>query len=529
MGKWSLYRLPEVLLCLFSLLWMAPLFYWCLTLTGTNPNPNKEYITAEPRSFPKMLILMLLFFMILYLAGAFHDRFLSSVPAFVLPTVFSFLMVSFSIFWILSVRTVPEADQWIVYDHAYQYLQGDYSMLERGGYMSIYSQNLGLMTLWMGLILLFGEEPFLQFQIFQALLLPVLVFCGYHITGMISDNNRRARFLYLLLITGCLPIYGYSAFMYNDLLSVILLFSCAYFVLRCLHNPAFQNSGNGFTVRHCVWIISAGLTAFLSVFIRKNSLVILLAFLIVIFIRMVRMKARKYLFLLFFSLLTGGFLLPNLAFRFYPHTSEDATSIPAITYLYMGANGRQDAPGWYDGSGLALFIENNFDPEATSIAAKRALNETVQRFLESPGTAFRFYRGKIISQWEAPMFQCLAMPRLFSENAPSYVHSMYYRYGIGILAEKYMKAYQLLLYGSILLFMCIFIRYRTVPDISWFMLLLGAWGGFLFSLIWEAKTRYVLPYFIAMIPYMAIAASIIPSCVKKHSGQHSCQLSDPAD
>ena len=29
-------------------------------------------------------------------------------------------------------------------------------------------------------------------------------------------------------------------------------------------------------------------------------------------------------------------------------------------------------------------------------------------------------------------------------------------------------------------------------------------GGFLFSIMWEAKARYVLPYFICMIPYCAI-------------------------
>ena len=44
-------------------------------------------------------------------------------------------------------------------------------------------------------------------------------------------------------------------------------------------------------------------------------------------------------------------------------------------------------------------------------------------------------------------------------------------------------------------------------DILQCMLLVGVIGGFLFSILWEAKSRYVLPYIVLLIPYMGLGIS----------------------
>lgn len=68
-----------------------------------------------------------------------------------------------------------------------------------------------------------------------------------------------------------------------------------------------------------------------------------------------------------------------------------------------------------------------------------------------------------------------------------------------------MKAFQLLLYGSI--FFLLIIRRRDYNSIESYVLLIAVFGGFLFSLMWEAKTRYVMPYLFMQIPYMAIGVN----------------------
>lgn len=65
-----------------------------------------------------------------------------------------------------------------------------------------------------------------------------------------------------------------------------------------------------------------------------------------------------------------------------------------------------------------------------------------------------------------------------------------------------MKIYQLVVYGSIL-FLLIRKRKRW-EHIEKYVLLIAVFGGFLFSLMWEAKTRYVFPYLIMELPYIAL-------------------------
>ena len=73
--------------------------------------------------------------------------------------------------------------------------------------------------------------------------------------------------------------------------------------------------------------------------------------------------------------------------------------------------------------------------------------------------------------------------------------------------DRGMKIYQMVLYASILIWLLASIRKQK--GIEQYILLIAVFGGFLFSLIWEAKTRYVFPYLIMMLPYGAMGIHVI--------------------
>ena len=50
---------------------------------------------------------------------------------------------------------------------------------------------------------------------------------------------------------------------------------------------------------------------------------------------------------------------------------------------------------------------------------------------------------------------------------------------------------------------------KGINRMEFYLLLVAVFGGFLFSLIWEAKTRYILPFFFMQIPYMAMGINHI--------------------
>lgn len=102
------------------------------------------------------------------------------------------------------------------------------------------------------------------------------------------------------------------------------------------------------------------------------------------------------------------------------------------------------------------------------------------------------------------MYQCLVMNNYIIGDQSRLVNSVY-NGKLRILSQKIMNIYQLLIYGSVLF---VFVAKRKEwMYLEHYVLLIGIFGGFLFSLMWETKARYVFPYFLFMIPYAAVGLS----------------------
>lgn len=117
-----------------------------------------------------------------------------------------------------------------------------------------------------------------------------------------------------------------------------------------------------------------------------------------------------------------------------------------------------------------------------------------------------FYKEKIQEQWNEPTFCSLVMTATFEEPPSGIVERLYYgdwqqRY------RDYMNRYVTVLYLGVIL--CCGAGLARRADILQCMLLIGVIGGFLFSILWEAKSRYVLPYIVLLIPYMALGISTV--------------------
>ena len=118
-----------------------------------------------------------------------------------------------------------------------------------------------------------------------------------------------------------------------------------------------------------------------------------------------------------------------------------------------------------------------------------------------------FFTRKMLTQWNVPMYQCIVMNCGVIGDQGKIARNIY---GQGILFKwinNYMKVFQLVLYASIL---CMLIVKRGEwVSIEKYVLLIAVAGGFFFSLIWEAKTRYIFPYLLMQLPYMAIGVNEI--------------------
>jgi hypothetical protein len=197
-------------------------------------------------------------------------------------------------------------------------------------------------------------------------------------------------------------------------------------------------------------------------------------------------------------------LIPSLAIKciYGNHTASDAKAIPSILYLQMGLNNNTEdfyGYGWYDQSVQTIYEECGYSPEEAKKAGMEKITEYLNDFKSSPAYAVDFYKKKITSQWNTPMYQGFVMNNYIARDRTRMAEILYNDENARKIMDRYMNIYQLMIYGGSVI--CGIILFRKEKDIGKITGLIAVFGGFLFSVIWEAKARYVYPYLLIMIPY----------------------------
>ena len=124
------------------------------------------------------------------------------------------------------------------------------------------------------------------------------------------------------------------------------------------------------------------------------------------------------------------------------------------------------------------------------------------------------YFRKFTSQWTEPTYGCFIMTYATDNERSAFGESLYTGFPNRIL-QKYMDSYQLLIYGLVLLLLICKVKKKEQDPLEWYVLLIAVIGGVLFHELWEAKSRYVLPYFVMMLPMAAGGLAELSGCIRK--------------
>ena len=124
---------------------------------------------------------------------------------------------------------------------------------------------------------------------------------------------------------------------------------------------------------------------------------------------------------------------------------------------------------------------------------------------------FRFFRIKLLNQWNEPSYSAFTVTR-FMEEPRDWVLAMYEGTGNEIL-YSFLNQYQAVYYLCVTVCFLLLIRIgkRRAPQ---YLPGLSGIGGFLFIAIWEAKSRYVLPYVVILLPYFAMGLAGLSDILK---------------
>lgn len=397
-----------------------------------------------------------------------------------------------SLFFVLIFRAVACSDSAAVNETALKMLRGDYSTFDRGGYLFRHPYQLGIAALLQAIYKVFGPDNFIVFQLLNCAAIVGTLFFLHRMTDEISGDARLgtiARILSMFL----LPLFLYATFIYGEVIALFFISGALYMAVRCLKSDEKK------------YAFYAGLFMGPAVILKTNSYVAVIAMSIILLLK--ALQGKKWTpVLLSVSLV----LLPKVMSGMLEGGYAYAAGIdgipegsPALTWIAMGLQENEAIEcGWYNGYSSNVYKDYDYDRALASQACLRSIEDSLTGFAQNPRWAVHYFHRKFVSQWNDPT--CMGI--IVNEWASRHVEgrsgpAMSLIYGGGGKAMSiFMNIYQSLILLCAAVFCITKLRRITLEQ---GLLILVIFGGYLCHMLWEAKGRYALGYFVLMLPLAA--------------------------
>ncbi len=401
-----------------------------------------------------------------------------------------------SLYFVLTLRLLPVSDQLFVQESALAIKSGDYSSLQKGGYLSVYPNQLGLVWLSYIFFNIFGAENYIAFQIINALLLTWFYKRLSDITEIIYPEKKSAQLLVLLAGIVFYPLQIYCTFVYGTIPGLALSVSSVYYALK---------THDDFKKSHC---FMSALTIMLAMLFKTNYLIVFIAVFLhsiaALFENSKKSSAKKELLILPVLLIIAFLIqakLPAVVTKAVTGITP-GNGASSLSWIAMGLQESGLAEGWYNGYNIDTINEYDFDSELQAKASKQAISERITYFAGNPHYALQFFTRKITSQWNDPTYESYWILRTL-DNSSANIFSDSEEAGTDFLN----------LLQAIMLTGCLMFAVTTTfkrkksgahkegsslaPELLLEIILIG---GFFFHIMWEAKSQYTLPYIGLIIP-----------------------------
>lgn len=394
--------------------------------------------------------------------------------------------------WITAVDRQPEGDQAYIYGGASMFIDGNFEYLIPRGYCGMYPYQLGLIFLVELLFWIVGTYNYFAVQVLFVILAVGIVWQGYLLVEKIIGKSLLSA-VYGLFMMCCFPLVFYSGWVYGDIPSTFFLLLAANMLI------SYVKKGKAACLAGMV------LAMVMAVIVRQTSVILLIALCLAGGVQAVITKDKRL-----GAALAAAIISPIIVFsgiyKMYELRSglEHSEGIPLYTTLVMGLQENNGKYGWDSPYCKQIYFEAECNPEAAEKVSKKDLKEILSNFVENPGYAYTFFKGKVLSQWNEPLYESLYFSNKYQKGkAPepdSLVAQISTSYFSGVLG--FCDGMQFVIYAGML---CYFLfAVKSGSSLPQHLLAVGIVGGFFFSIIWEAKARYILPYYLMMYPMAVI-------------------------
>ena len=411
-----IYRLGLNIVMLLTLLLSMLLFAGSFLTTCYADNMETQQVLLRPDNPLWNLLELagfgLLFCGCLYLYEKIVEKCRRGLLVFTLTFVFGL-----GILLILFGRTVPAADALSVYNAAAEWILGNTDIIHPTvSYLSYYPQQIGLMA-FLELLLRIWNLTGLSVPAWHFIkLVYVCLLCGavwfqyLSLQYLWPENYKNISCCYLVLVCCNLPMIMYSSFVYGEIPSFAALSVGWYLLLRLLGSSSPDSSyrdnvSPGGSYRIIFTGFGSILFLTLSVMLRKNSLIPVIAVLLVLLFEALRPgrngKMRLGLLIMAVCLaVTSVGILPLIQKCYEKKAGNTLSSgVTAMSYLAMGMQEASRGCGWYNGFNIDTYDTAGMDTAIANEISRLAIDERLTYFREHPGYTADFYLHKHLSQW----------------------------------------------------------------------------------------------------------------------------------
>ena len=476
-----IYRLGLNIVMLLTLLLSMLLFAGSFLTTCYADNMETQQVLLRPDNPLWNLLELagfgLLFCGCLYLYEKIGEKFRRGLLVFTLTFVFGL-----GILLILFGRTVPAADALSVYNAAAEWILGNTDIIHPTvSYLSYYPQQIGLMAFLELLLRIWNltglSVPAWHFikLVYVCLLCGAIWFQYLSLQYLWPENYKNISCCYLVLVCCNLPMIMYSSFVYGEIPSFAALSVGCYLLLRLLgsvspdssyrdnvsRNDAPSVTAYDYVPRMLRQILFTGFGSILfltlSVMLRKNSLIPVIAVLLVLLFEALRPgrngKMRLGLLIMAVCLAVTSVGILPLVQKCYEKKAGNKLSsgVTAMSYLAMGMQEASRGCGWYNGFNIDTYDTAGMDTALANEISRLAIDERLTYFREHPGYTADFYLHKHLSQWADGTYASRQATLATYGGRSAFFKEVYE----GSLSEGYIEwcnAWQNVLYLGVLVF-----------------------------------------------------------------------------
>ena len=417
--------------------------------------------------------------------------------------------------WINIRDANPNYDQFYVFDNAVKMSKGEEELLDKE-YLEMYPQQISLVSFYSVILKLFNTENVKVLQYLNVLANIFTVLGLYSIAKIIQNKENKLNLIAIFAVTLTFSaIMFLSTFIYGDIISLPFAIYSIYFVIKYIKE------------NRCRYLLVSAILMCISYFLRMNMLIFFIAILIYLLLEFTKfinnlvkdksltkkLKIKnislKVALIVVFCIIS---ILPTNLFKIFMQEQlnlNENNSFPLIGFIDLGLANSTRGPGWYVDPYVDTWRVDGHDTEPM----KDRINKKLEIFKEKPKILFEFYFFKIASMWGENSFGSIWYNLSFNfgnmsvnKGTASEQEIENYEKVDNIINKNYSfimvydKIIILLIFISVLLFI---LRNKDISNEQILLILIFV-GGFLFHIIWEAKSRYILPYVIILIPIMAI-------------------------